>query len=32
MDVKAVEHVGKAEALKVGTTKIESLNVKRIKV
>lgn len=32
MEVSAVEHAGKAEALKVGTTKIESLNVKRIKV
>jgi uncharacterized protein (DUF362 family) len=32
MDLSAVEHVGKAEALKIGTTKIESLNVKRIKV
>jgi uncharacterized protein (DUF362 family) len=32
MDLNAVEHVGKAEALKIGTTKIESLNVKRIKV
>lgn len=32
MDLENVEHVGKAEALKIGTTKIESLNVKRIKV
>ena len=32
MDLNIVEHVGKAEALKIGTTKIESLNVKRIKV
>lgn len=32
MDISAVEHVGKAEALRVGTTKIEGLNVKRIKV
>lgn len=32
MDLNIVEHVGKAEALKLGTTKIESLNVKRIKV
>ncbi|MGZ3880821.1 MAG: DUF362 domain-containing protein [Flavisolibacter sp.] len=32
MDLNNVEHVGKAEALKIGTTKIESLNVKRIKV
>ena len=32
MELDNVEHVGKAEALKVGTTKIESLNVKRIKV
>lgn len=32
MDLNTVEHVGKAEALKVGTTKIERLNVKRIKV
>lgn len=32
MDLNEVEHVGKAEALKIGTTKIESLNVKRIKV
>jgi uncharacterized protein (DUF362 family) len=31
MDISAVEHVGKAEALRVGTTKIEGLNVKRIK-
>lgn len=32
MNLSAVEHVGKAEELKVGTTKIENLNVKRIKV
>lgn len=32
MDLSVVEHVGKAEALRVGTTKIEGLNVKRIKV
>ena len=32
MELSNVEHVGKAEALKVGTTRIESLNVKRIKV
>jgi len=32
MDISAVEHVSKAEALRVGTTKIEGLNVKRIKV
>lgn len=32
MDISAVEHIGKAEALRVGTTKIEGLNVKRIKV
>lgn len=32
MQLSAVEHVGKAEALKVGTTRIEGLNVKRIKV
>jgi uncharacterized protein (DUF362 family) len=32
MDLNAVEHVGKAETLKIGTTKIESLNVKRIKI
>jgi uncharacterized protein (DUF362 family) len=32
MDLANVEHVGKAEALKVGTTRIESLNIKRIKV
>ena len=32
MDLSNVEHVGKAEELKIGTTKIESLNVKRIKV
>jgi uncharacterized protein (DUF362 family) len=32
MDISAVEHVGKAEELRIGTTKIEGLNVKRIKV
>jgi uncharacterized protein (DUF362 family) len=32
MELGAVEHVSKAEALKVGTTKIEGLNVRRIKV
>ena len=32
MQLSAVEHVSKAEALKVGTTRIEGLNVKRIKV
>lgn len=32
MELDNVEHVGKAEALKVGTTHLESLNVKRIKV
>ncbi len=32
MDVEDVEHVGKAEALKIGTTHLERLNVKRIKV
>lgn len=32
MDLAAVEHVGKAEALRVGTTALERLNVKRIKV
>lgn len=32
MSLEDVEHVGKAEALKVGTTHLESLNVKRIKV
>lgn len=32
IELATVEHVGKAEALKVGTTKIESLNIKRIKV
>lgn len=32
MDLAAVEHVGKAEALRVGTTNLERLNVKRIKV
>lgn len=32
MDLAAVEHVGKAEALRVGTTRLESLSVKRIKI
>jgi uncharacterized protein (DUF362 family) len=32
MELSKVEHVGKAEALRVGTTHLESLNVKRIKV
>ena len=32
MALSSVEHVGKAEALKVGTTKIDGLNIKRIKV
>ena len=32
MDLQNVEHVGKAEALRVGTTHLERLNVKRIKV
>ena len=32
MELENVEHVGKAEALKVGTTHLEKLNVKRIKV
>ncbi|HEY1115088.1 MAG TPA: DUF362 domain-containing protein [Chitinophagaceae bacterium] len=32
MDLAAVEHVGKAEALRVGTTHLENLSVKRIKI
>ena len=32
MNLAAVEHVGKAEALRVGTTHLENLNVKRIKI
>ena len=32
MSLESVEHVGKAEALKVGTTHLENLNVKRMKV
>jgi uncharacterized protein (DUF362 family) len=32
MELSSVEHVGKAETLKLGTTKIEGLNVKRIKL
>lgn len=32
MELAAVEHVGKAEALRVGTTRLESLSVKRIKI
>jgi uncharacterized protein (DUF362 family) len=32
MDIESVQHIGKAEALKLGTTHLEKLNVKRIKV
>lgn len=32
MPLETVEHIGKGEALKIGTTKLEKLSIKRIKI